>query len=85
MLWRGFYTDLSASKHKDSFFLKGGLMLMVWDPAIPKLVRESGFIEADGSNLKQRSGVEAAHALRMGDADGFKVEDVGDEKSRFLN
>ena len=54
-------------------------------PIIPKRVQESGFIEADASNLKQRSGVEAAHALRMGDADGFKVEDVGDEKTRFLN
>ncbi|OJU81630.1 MAG: hypothetical protein BGO10_08485 [Chlamydia sp. 32-24] len=28
-----FLYRLSASKHKDSFFLKGGLMLMVWDPA----------------------------------------------------
>lgn len=27
-----FLYRLSASKHKDSFFLKGGLMLMVWDP-----------------------------------------------------
>jgi hypothetical protein len=43
------------------------------------LVEESTLIEADTSNLKQRSGVEAAHAIRMGDADGLKVEDVGDE------
>ena len=28
-----FLYRLSASKHKDSFFLKGGLMLMIWDPA----------------------------------------------------
>lgn len=28
-----FLYRLSASKHKDAFFLKGGLMLMVWDPA----------------------------------------------------
>ncbi|MBA3239152.1 MAG: nucleotidyl transferase AbiEii/AbiGii toxin family protein [Parachlamydiaceae bacterium] len=28
-----FLYRLSTSKHKDSFFLKGGLMLMVWDPA----------------------------------------------------
>jgi predicted nucleotidyltransferase component of viral defense system len=27
-----FLYRLSASKHKDSFFLKGGLMLMIWDP-----------------------------------------------------
>lgn len=27
-----FLYRLSASKHKNSFFLKGGLMLMVWDP-----------------------------------------------------
>jgi predicted nucleotidyltransferase component of viral defense system len=28
-----FLYRLSVSKHKKSFFLKGGLMLMVWDPA----------------------------------------------------
>lgn len=28
-----FLYRLGASKHKSSFFLKGGLMLMVWDPA----------------------------------------------------
>lgn len=28
-----FLYRLSESKHKNSFFLKGGLMLMVWDPA----------------------------------------------------
>lgn len=28
-----FLYRLSASEHKSSFFLKGGLMLMVWDPA----------------------------------------------------
>lgn len=27
-----FLYRLSTSKHKDSFFLKGGLMLMIWDP-----------------------------------------------------
>jgi len=27
-----FLYRLSVSRHKDSFFLKGGLMLMVWDP-----------------------------------------------------
>src|SRR3990167_2688438 len=28
-----FLYRLSVSQHKNSFFLKGGLMLMVWDPA----------------------------------------------------
>ena len=52
--------------------------------AIPKLVQESDLIEADGSNLKQRSGVFAPMHFASSDADGFKVEDVGDEKSHIL-
>lgn len=51
---------------------------------IPKQLQESVFLEADASRLKQRSDVEAAHARGMGDADGFKGEDVGDGENRFL-
>ncbi len=37
-----FLYRLSVSQHKRSFFLKGGLMLMVWDPATHRatVVRE---------------------------------------------
>lgn len=31
MLWKGFYTDLALASHSKKFFLKGGLMLKVWD------------------------------------------------------
>ena len=71
--------------HSQLIALNGHFKTLWSMQAIPKRVQESDFIEADASNLKQRSGVFAPMHFASGDADGFKVEDVGDEKTRFLN
>ncbi len=69
-----FLYRLSSSQHKDSFFLKGGLMLMVWDPTMHRATVDIDLLAKANNSIENISKILKEICFQPVEQDGIEYD-----------